>query len=121
MRGVEASRARRLGELLINMSDPDLYDAAIFRAAERLAMFLEARGESEPLRTMPARVRQLHLTEAMHAIRGFESVLDGSMNQTQVAQCFADYHNHRGQLLAAVTCRHIDFPKRDVSGNEVFE
>ena len=110
-RGVPAERARRYGEMIVTMCDPAMWDAAIWCAAERLCTLLETDGERQPLRTFHARVRQLHVTEALHAIRGFEAVLTGLLNGAQIAQLSADYQNHRAQILARTVAKRLECTK----------
>lgn len=106
-RGVDEHTAQRLGEMVITMSDPPAWDVACWNAAQHVADLLEPR--HMPLREMHARVRQLHVTTAFHAIKGFEAALTGLLNGEQLSQAYADYQNHRAQIETRVLAKRLEF------------
>lgn len=99
-RNVSVERALRGGELVLRWSDPGVYDAGVWRAAERLYDLMDPTASVRRLIAVPdLRVRQFYLTCAMHAIRGFEDVLTGTVHTRNLQQAHADYHSHRIQVL----------------------
>ena len=115
MRGVDEMTARRVGEMAIGICVPELRDAAIWTAAERLAAHLDPMPDVTPLIQYRPRERHLYVMAVKHAINGFEHALTGILNTEQIAQCLADYANHAEQISRKTRPNVVRMT--DVSGN----
>lgn len=105
-RGIDPRRAVQVAELALRIVDSAVYDAAVWRATERIYSQLDWRSDARTLGQLPSLTeRERYLRAAVHALRGFEDVLTGLVHPRVLEQAYADYHSHRNQVLAATTAR----------------
>jgi hypothetical protein len=100
--GYEDANAERQAMTCIAMVEPATYDAAIWRAAESLFMFMEGRGAELRLVNQPAKIRTLYVTLANQAVASFRWGVDGTLRRGEIEQAAADIMSHKYQLGQAV-------------------
>ena len=95
-----ARQAERTARLNLALFEAASYDAALWKGAEALYGFMEARADVEPLRNRRVAERAMFLTMAVQCFASIRLTLEGGFPMESVSQGYADIQSQREQLAA---------------------
>lgn len=101
-RGLCAHRsAEKMAHLCVALCEPESYDAATWKAAERLYELMDPEGHRDiRLISRPLATRAAFLSLAWQMLAMWRLALEGGVPRPSLEQAYADLVSHKAQLAA---------------------